>query len=419
MLIPDSQSLSAIPLEARPENLRTSYQYFLSPSIETVDSSRILLTGHSHQAWPDVAKEGILEAFADAAHHVDDKWNAVFERAESVREEIARVVDGQSSEIALAQNTHELFTRFLSALPLGKRPLVIATSGEFHSVYRQLSAAAQAGILEVEWVSSDAPSTLAERLIEALSLHGDRCSAVITSSVLFQSGAIVEGLEDLASACLEREVRLFIDAYHSFKVVPLSLERFSESQEIIYLSGGGYKYAQWGEGVCWLRVPTTDSLRPIFTGWFSDFAHLHEPRYDALGRARSINFGERPAERFAGSTFDPTSLYRAAKVSEFFNQHHLDISTLRAISLRQTQRLLDGLSDRLPPITPVEPERRGGFVAFRVEGAHEWSRRLRELHIFTDARGDALRFGPAPYLLDAEIDEAISRALTLCDRKGI
>ena len=91
MLIPDSQSLSAIPLEARPENLRTSYQHFLSPSIEAVDSSRILLTGHSHQAWPDVAKEGILEAFVDAAHHVDDKWNAVFERAESVREEIARL----------------------------------------------------------------------------------------------------------------------------------------------------------------------------------------------------------------------------------------------------------------------------------------------------------------------------------------
>ena len=32
---------------------------------------RLLLTGHSHQAWPDVAREGQLEAFEDAARHVD------------------------------------------------------------------------------------------------------------------------------------------------------------------------------------------------------------------------------------------------------------------------------------------------------------------------------------------------------------
>ena len=39
---------------------------------------RLLLTGHSHQAWPDVAREGVLEAYDDAAaalgmagvHHV-------------------------------------------------------------------------------------------------------------------------------------------------------------------------------------------------------------------------------------------------------------------------------------------------------------------------------------------------------------
>ena len=70
------------------------------------------------------------------------------------------------------------------------------------------------------------------------------------------------------------------------------------------------------------------------------------------------------------------------------------------------------------PLLQLNQSVEEGLSLCRVEGAHEWSRRLRELHIFTDARGDALRFGPAPYLLDAEIDEAISRALTLCDPKG-
>lgn len=403
-----------------PKRLRAHYSEFLdlgSTDISLADSptsaKRILLTGHSHQAWPNAAKEGILAAFHDASLHVDDKWGAVFDCAEFVREEIASITHTDCGEIALAQNTHELFTRFLSALPLKERPVIIATDGEFHSVYRQLCAAEQAGLLEVIWIKSDDCDLLAERLSEALKQVKQRCAAVITSSVLFQSGAIVQNLAELAQDCLQYGARLFIDAYHSFKVVPLTLDDFGEAKSITYLSGGGYKYAQWGEGVCWLRVPNDDVIKPIFTGWFSDFAHLHQPRYNEQGLANPIAYGTRGAERFAGSTFDPSSIYRAASVIRFFHEQKLNIETLRAISLHQTQLLIEGLSQVFPVITPLSEQNRGGFVAFRVDHAQLWSEELRQYKVFTDARGSALRFGPAPYLLDSEIQEAIARTLTL------
>ena len=38
-------------------------------------SERLLLTGHSHQAWPDVAFEAQQRAWLDAAQHVDRKWD--------------------------------------------------------------------------------------------------------------------------------------------------------------------------------------------------------------------------------------------------------------------------------------------------------------------------------------------------------
>ena len=38
-------------------------------------AERLLLTGHSHQAWPDCALEGQIQAFEDAARFVDDKWD--------------------------------------------------------------------------------------------------------------------------------------------------------------------------------------------------------------------------------------------------------------------------------------------------------------------------------------------------------
>ena len=394
-----------------PSLLRPHYQRFLGSREK---GQRILLTGHSHQAWPDVAEEGVIAAFADAALHVDDKWSAVFEQAAQVRHAIVRTVGGEADEVALAQNTHELFTRFLSALPLRERPIVIASDGEFHSVYRQLSAAAQAGLVDVRWVDASNPSTLAERLSKQLTATHGRCAAVVTSSVLFQTGAIVQGIEELAATCLREGTRLFLDAYHSFQVVPLRLDDLGEGAQVTYLSGGGYKYAQWGEGACWMRVPKQDNLKPIFTGWFSAFAHLHEPRFDTSGNASSIKYGQTPSERFAGSTFDPTSLYRAAKVATFFDEHGLNISNLRAISLHQTGRLLEGLSDRLKPITPTDHQR-GGFVAFYVEHAQEWVTRLRRVGLYTDARGTALRFGPAPYLSDDELDQAIELVCQLSE----
>ena len=86
-------------------------------------------------------------------------------------------------------------------------------------------------------------------------------------------------------------------------VVLMGCSKTFDPNDLVYLSGGGYKYAQWGEGACWLRVPTHDHIQPSFTGWFSDFEHLHEPR----NPHQALKYGSRPADRFAGSTFDPTS----------------------------------------------------------------------------------------------------------------
>ena len=44
--------------------------------------------------------------------------------------------------------------------------------------------------------------------------------------------------------------------------------------EQAFVVGGGYKYCQFGEGVCFLRIPADCSARPILTGWFSEFGEL-------------------------------------------------------------------------------------------------------------------------------------------------
>jgi kynureninase len=46
---------------------------------------RVLLSGHSHQAWPDRGLDAQTRAWLDAAEQVDDKWERAFAQADRVR----------------------------------------------------------------------------------------------------------------------------------------------------------------------------------------------------------------------------------------------------------------------------------------------------------------------------------------------
>jgi kynureninase len=52
--------------------------------------------------------------------------------------------------------------------------------------------------------------------------------------------------------------------------------------------------------------------------------------------------------------------------------------------------------------------RLAGFLALRSPHAAELQRRLAERGIFSDSRGDVLRLGPAPYLSDAQLRDAVA-----------
>lgn len=385
-------------MDVDPRALRREYQAFLG-------RDRVLLTGHSHQAWPDVAKAAMVRAFDDAALHVDDKWAAAFAAADAVRTGIAdRIAGATADEIALAPNTHELVVRFLSAVDLGRRRHLVTTSGEFHTIDRQLHRLADAGV-EVTFVDASEPESLAERLAGAVR---DDTAAVLVSSVLFQSSAIVPRLDGLVRAARARGAHVLVDAYHGFQVTELAVPHPDA-----FVVAGGYKYAQLGEGVCFLRVPRhlADELRPVYTGWFAGFGDLAAPRTPG-----EVPYPTRPADRFAGSTYDPVSHYRARAVFAFFARQGLSPATLRAVSLRQTARILAGLEGArgLEIRTPRADAARAGFVAVRVADAGRVVAGLRGKGVLVDARGDTVRLGPAPYLLDEELDRGVQALREVC-----
>ena len=375
-------------------------------------SERLLLTGHSHQAWPDRGFEAQSQAWLDAARYVDDKWDRAFERAERVREGFAGLLGDAGDGIALAPNTHELVVRLLSAMPLRARPRLVTTDGEFHTIRRQLDRLAEEG-LEVVRVAELPAETVSERLARAVD---DRTALVLVSSVFFDTGRIARGLGEVAASCRRHGAALLVDVYHALNVVPVSLA--DEGLGDAFVVGGGYKYCQLGEGNCFLRLPPGTELRPVVTGWFSEFTALTERQESG----RTV-YGQR-GDRFAGATYDPTSHYRAAAVFEFFREQGLTPALLREVSQHQIGVLASAFDELdLDPAT-ISRDRSmslgeiGGFVALRSSRATSFAGQLRTRGVMTDARGDALRFGPAPYLSDAQLRDAIG-ALGEVVRRGV
>jgi kynureninase len=365
-------------------------------------ADRLLLTGHSHQAWPDCAREAQLRAWDDAARHLDEKWERAFAMADRVRRGFAALLDDAEGDYALAPSTHDLLLRFLSALPLRARPRLVTTDGEFHAMRRQLDRLGEERIAIIK-VPSEPATTVAERLAASVN---PQTAAVLVSAVFYRNAHRVPGLAALAEACARHGAELLVDAYHALGVVPFSLR--TEGLAGAFVTGGGYKYCQLGEGNCFLRVPPGREFRPVVTGWFSEFSTLADDRFGA------VEYGP-GADRFAGSTYDPTSHYRAAAVFDFFDREGLTPAFLRQVSQHQVGRLIkrfDAL-DLDPAVigrdreTPLD--RLGGFLALTAPRAVALSRALLARGVSTDARGDALRLGPAPYLSDSQLDAAMDQ----------
>ena len=98
-------------VDALSASLRPHYRRFL----EHLDGE-VLMTAHSHQAWPDVSREAQVEAWDAAARWADEKWGPVFEDVlpDFARRVTSRMGSTRAQDLALGPNTHELGYRLLS-----------------------------------------------------------------------------------------------------------------------------------------------------------------------------------------------------------------------------------------------------------------------------------------------------------------
>ncbi|MEO5667802.1 MAG: aminotransferase class V-fold PLP-dependent enzyme, partial [Bdellovibrionota bacterium] len=183
---------------------------------------------------------------------------------------------------------------------------------------------------------------------------------------------------------------LVLDVYHSFMARPFSLKAL---QNDVYVLGGGYKYLQSGEGVCFLYTPPkADRLRPKNTGWYAHFESLGD-RPSAL-----CDYGH-GAWRFWGASFDPSGLYRLRAVLNFFDRESLTAETIHRRSIDLQEHCLEILG--------------------MIPAKQEWLARLKEASEQVVAKADRGNFLSFPLQAGEarRVQDELSRRGVLCDSR--
>jgi selenocysteine lyase/cysteine desulfurase len=358
---------------------------------------------HSHHPWPDVARAAQLQYWDDSVKLTNRKWTHIFgEVVPQAQAHVARLLKLDDPElVAFAPNVHEFAVRLFSCLDWSKPLHLVTTASEFHSFGRQAKRLEETGRLKVTRVSADPFETFAERFIAALATPHDM---VWLSHVFFDSAFVVGDLERIVGRCAPGAV-VAIDGYHAFCALPIDL---SAIRDRVFYTAGGYKYAQSGEGCCFLAIPPGCELRPMSTGWYSEFGRLADKGAGLTG------YGDK-AFRFWGSTFDASGLYRFNAVMQWLHGLGITPREIHQHAVKLEDQLLAALTvdghHPLPvsALVPGAGSPRGNFLTFDLAKAAEVEARLSEKKIRVDRRGPRLRFGFGVYQDQAYVERLIER----------
>lgn len=352
---------------------------------------------HSHHLWPDISLEGHQQAWMDASLKSDKKWDKIFsEVIPDVQNLIAEILSLEHPKrIVFAPNTHELVNRVLSLFPSDKEINILTTTSEFYSFHRQILRLEEDNRTHVMRINTsqifEDRNKWVTQFIEQIKTG--KYDLVFLSQVFFDSGfAFTEAELELMVNAKPAHTIFVLDGYHGFCALPYNLSKLEGK---IFFLAGGYKYAQAGEGVCFMVVPP-GNWRPANTGWFASFTTLHQAASEKVG------YGE-DASAFWGGTFDPTGLYRFRSVWNHFKKLELTVAKihqhvefLQSVTLREygpehTTALYD---------PSMLLDWHGHFLAFEAETeelASSLSLKLLQNKIFHDRRGRRIRIGYGLY----------------------
>jgi selenocysteine lyase/cysteine desulfurase len=391
-----------------------SYKNYYSKFIQNAKLRNVLhFTAASHHYWPDFSREVGLDYWDLASQFVDQKWEVFFNKIYlEYKTLVAKILNLENKEqIAFSSNTHELIVRLLSCFKKEKIK-VVTTNSEFYSWSRQIEKLEKHGLADVVRVDAKLliqnKNLFFEKILEECKKSD--VDLLFISQVFFNSGVciLIEELKRLIDEIPNNTI-VCIDGYHGFCALPTDLSILEG--RVFYLAGG-YKYAQSGEGNCFMVVPKTPYLEPLNTGWFSSFSILEASKDNDKDSLIKENTGF----SFLGATYDFSSMMRFNVIWKKFFEDGITIEEIHKFVKNLQNYFLEKIKDKklLKNSTLIKREDikdHGHFLTFEFLNSKVCTNSHKELlekGIITDYRQNCLRFGFGMYHDFLDIDKCIN-----------
>jgi selenocysteine lyase/cysteine desulfurase len=330
-----------------------------------------------------------------------------FGTLERSRELIARLVNADVTEIALATNTSFGLNLAAFSLPLKQGDVVLSPDFEFPAnVYPWMQLSEKRGI-EYRRLVCDEGVLDVDRLERELDAD-ERVRVVTVSWVQFATGARVD-LDALGALCRARNVFFVVDAIQGLG--PLTLDLETTHVDILACGAQKWLLSPWGAGFAYVRRELIESLEPHDVSWLAvqgadDFSKLVD--YDLTWRrdARKYEFITLPFQDFGGMNESLELLHEVGPADAAAH-----VATL-------SDMIVDWADENdIPVVTPRQRERRAGIVSVKPGDARAASERLSKAGVAHSLREGAIRLSPTWYNTPDEVRHALE-LLQQLERSG-
>lgn len=313
------------------------------------------------------------------------------------RRQFAALVGADAEEIALMPNTTYGLNLAARALPL--RPGTILTfDGEFPSCVYPFQALGSRGIsLELIPRVNGLPDE--DTLVQAI-LQRDDVVAVVVSWVQFATGYVAD-LERIGNACRARGAFFIVDGIQGCGVRPIDLHALPVD---VFASGAQkWQLSPWGTGFVYVRRELITAIEPLDVGWAcmkstTDYTRLTDYEFDFFDDARRFEVVTLAYHDFAVANAS-TALLLELGVPHV--SAHIEALCDRVVSWATSRADV-----RL--VTPADPRRRAGVVAFAPTALDELAGRLKRAHVVHTVREGAIRLSPHCYNTAEDMDRVVT-----------
>lgn len=342
-----------------------------------------------------------------AAVHVANTWSALraqphrlpfhsmLDAASTARAHFAALVGADADEIALMPNTTYGLNLAARALPL--RPGTILTfDGEFPSCVYPFQALGSRGI-NLELIPRKHGLPDEDALVAAI--QRPDVVAVVVSWVQFATGYVAD-LARIGAACRAHDVFFIVDGIQGCGVRPIDLHALPID---IFASGAQkWQLSPWGTGFVYVRRELVQAIDPIDVGWAcmkssTDYTRLTDYGFDFFDDARRFEV--------------VTLAYHDFAVANASTRILLDLG-VDAVSAHITalgSRIVEWAQSRADVrlVTPADPERRAGVIAFASDSLGAMANGLNAAHVTHTVREGAIRLAPHFYNTSEEIERVL------------